>query len=554
MSKKISKVMTILMILALSLTVVATTLAAPASQDSKATPTAEATGTITKTTTTTETAKTTATTETVKAVAPTTETVKATTTTTETAKATAPTTETVKATAPTTETVKATAPTTETVKATATTTETAKATAPTTETVKATATVTTTAQTTETVKATATTTATIVAKAPTSAAVTVSTICEQNYVVQSGDLLTKIAHKVYSNSVYYTVIYSVTAEVAKTNPTYTKLTSPDTLNVGWTLCLPSEANADAILSGKTDAATLVAKGGTTVVAAPATATTATTTTATPVSTATTATTATATTATTTTAVSKPAVNIPQGKGAFSFENLSTAELIVDVIGPDVPTLVIPPTGKNVFILTPGSYKFNAHSPGGGVTLPGGTFDLATGQLVTAVAYQSSYKLEVSAPAVQATAPATTAPVTTTMVTTTTAATTTTVQPTAVVTPTAQPVAPVTATTTSTTTNTPATTATIKAPAGTAGLAPLPGRSRIYLQNLFAQEVTFDLNGKTVKVSANGLEFVDVDPGKYKFTVSIPGGAGNGEVEVGADQSFLVRVNETGGVGWGKVYP
>ena len=39
--------------------------------------------------------------------------------------------------------------------------------------------------------------------------------------------------------------------------------------------------------------------------------------------------------------------------------------------------------------------------------------------------------------------------------------------------------------------------------------------------------------------------IDLDPGKYTFTVSIPGGAVNGEVEMGKDQSWAVGVRGDG---------
>ncbi|MEM7343752.1 MAG: transporter substrate-binding domain-containing protein, partial [Chloroflexota bacterium] len=88
--------------------------------------------------------------------------------------------------------------------------------------------------------------------------------------------------------------------------------------------------------------------------------------------------------------------------------------------------------------------------------------------------------------------------------------------------------------------------------------PLEGRSRVYLSNDFPEEVFFDIggNGKGVPSGAGGSGdvFIDLDAGMYTWTLSIPGGAANGEFDVGPNQSWFIGVDENGGIRQGQVYP
>ncbi|RME77045.1 MAG: hypothetical protein D6784_04530, partial [Chloroflexi bacterium] len=90
-----------------------------------------------------------------------------------------------------------------------------------------------------------------------------------------------------------------------------------------------------------------------------------------------------------------------------------------------------------------------------------------------------------------------------------------------------------------------------APAPQNSLAPNAGQSRLYVFNEFNQELTFTINNKEYKIptTANPDNPVPIDlpPGKYTFTVSIPGGAANGEVEMGPNQSWAVGVRGDGAV-------
>jgi hypothetical protein len=86
-------------------------------------------------------------------------------------------------------------------------------------------------------------------------------------------------------------------------------------------------------------------------------------------------------------------------------------------------------------------------------------------------------------------------------------------------------------------------------------APQPGRSRLFVGNDYNETLTFTINNTENKVEVGGQVPIDLNPGKYTFTISIPGGAVNGEVEVGPDQSWGVYVDEHGSVyGPFQVYP
>lgn len=86
-------------------------------------------------------------------------------------------------------------------------------------------------------------------------------------------------------------------------------------------------------------------------------------------------------------------------------------------------------------------------------------------------------------------------------------------------------------------------------------APQPGRSRVYVGNDYNETLTFTINNTENKVTPGSEASIDLDPGKYTYTISIPGGAVNGEVEVEPDQSWAIYVDEHGSVyGPFQVYP
>ena len=79
-----------------------------------------------------------------------------------------------------------------------------------------------------------------------------------------------------------------------------------------------------------------------------------------------------------------------------------------------------------------------------------------------------------------------------------------------------------------------------------GILPLPGKARIYLGNMTDGQVVFDINQKKFiikkqSVNDNSMKnapFVDVPPGKYPFTLSMPDQAPvKDAIEVGPDETW-----------------
>jgi hypothetical protein len=75
-------------------------------------------------------------------------------------------------------------------------------------------------------------------------------------------------------------------------------------------------------------------------------------------------------------------------------------------------------------------------------------------------------------------------------------------------------------------------------------APQSGRSRLYVFNEIGEMLTFTINNKEYKIPPDGIDKpipIDLDPGRYTYTISIPGAAVNGEVTLGVNQSWAVGV-------------
>jgi heat shock protein HslJ/LysM repeat protein len=70
--------------------------------------------------------------------------------------------------------------------------------------------------------------------------------CESDYTVQLGDWLSKIADKYYGDVLAYPAI--VAATNAQAGDTYAHISDPDLIEPGWTLCIPSAADASALLA------------------------------------------------------------------------------------------------------------------------------------------------------------------------------------------------------------------------------------------------------------------------------------------------------------------
>jgi len=81
-------------------------------------------------------------------------------------------------------------------------------------------------------------------------------------------------------------------------------------------------------------------------------------------------------------------------------------------------------------------------------------------------------------------------------------------------------------------------------------APAPAKASLVLVNYTGDELTVDLNGQLYRVppAANSLPGrvqLDVDPGTYRYTASVPGGSLNDEVTVGPGQ--VMGLNITAGL-------
>jgi len=75
----------------------------------------------------------------------------------------------------------------------------------------------------------------------------------------------------------------------------------------------------------------------------------------------------------------PGPSIPAGKGMLIFYNNTGSDFVVDVIGPTNTSEVVPPNSSQEFVLDPGHYTLNGHSPGGQWTINAYEFDLAADQ-------------------------------------------------------------------------------------------------------------------------------------------------------------------------------
>lgn len=72
--------------------------------------------------------------------------------------------------------------------------------------------------------------------------------CEQDYTVQADDWLSKIADKTYGDPLAFSAIFEATNAAAKSGD-YDIIANADLIEPGWTLCLPSTADAQTILDG-----------------------------------------------------------------------------------------------------------------------------------------------------------------------------------------------------------------------------------------------------------------------------------------------------------------
>ncbi len=75
--------------------------------------------------------------------------------------------------------------------------------------------------------------------------------CDSDVVVQADDWLSKISDKEYGDILAYPAIVQATNARAATDSTYATIENPDLIEPGWKLCIPSPADAQALLTGST---------------------------------------------------------------------------------------------------------------------------------------------------------------------------------------------------------------------------------------------------------------------------------------------------------------
>jgi tungstate transport system substrate-binding protein len=72
--------------------------------------------------------------------------------------------------------------------------------------------------------------------------------CEQEVVVQADDWLSKIAEKVYGDVLAYPAIAEATNDQHAVDDSFAMIENVDVIEVGWKLCVPSPADAQAIVN------------------------------------------------------------------------------------------------------------------------------------------------------------------------------------------------------------------------------------------------------------------------------------------------------------------
>jgi len=73
-------------------------------------------------------------------------------------------------------------------------------------------------------------------------------------------------------------------------------------------------------------------------------------------------------------------SIPAGKGMLIYYNYTSQDFVIDIIGPTADSAVIPPNSQHEFILDPGNYQYNGHSPGGDFVINTTDFAIVEGQI------------------------------------------------------------------------------------------------------------------------------------------------------------------------------
>lgn len=72
--------------------------------------------------------------------------------------------------------------------------------------------------------------------------------CLEQYVVQADDWLSKIADKLLGDGLAYPAIIAATNQKHIADASFAQVTNPDLIEVGWKLCVPGAADAQALLA------------------------------------------------------------------------------------------------------------------------------------------------------------------------------------------------------------------------------------------------------------------------------------------------------------------
>ena len=82
--------------------------------------------------------------------------------------------------------------------------------------------------------------------------------CAQEVTVQADDWLSKIAEKVYGDVFAYPAIVETTNAQHAVDQSFAQIANPDLIEVGWKLCLPAAAEAEALLNRPLSSPALIA--------------------------------------------------------------------------------------------------------------------------------------------------------------------------------------------------------------------------------------------------------------------------------------------------------
>lgn len=84
--------------------------------------------------------------------------------------------------------------------------------------------------------------------------------CDQDVVVQADDWLSKLAEKFYGDVLAFPAIVEATNQAHGADDSYARIDNSDVIETGWKLCVPSNEDAQAMLTGQRSSAMAAASG------------------------------------------------------------------------------------------------------------------------------------------------------------------------------------------------------------------------------------------------------------------------------------------------------